>query len=70
MSTFGKFLIILGVIIFLIGSATGTITGYQGADGQYYSNPDAVGSREWMCGPALCMVVVGYVLNRVGKDKK
>ena len=70
MSNFVKVVIIIGIIIFIIGAATGTITGYQGANGQYYSNPDAVGSREWMCVPALIMIGVGVVINKAGKNSK
>ncbi len=64
----GKVLIIIGIILFVIGSVTGTITGYQGANGLFYADPGAVGSREWMCLPALIMVVIGIIINK--KQKK
>ncbi len=69
MKNIGTILIIIGVIIFIIGACTGTITGYQGADGLYYSDPGAVGSREWMCAPALIMVVVGVIINKASKKQ-
>lgn len=58
---------IIGVIIFVIGSTTGTITGYQGADGQYYSNPGATSSNEWMCTPGVLLAVGGGFVYWVSK---
>lgn len=58
---------IIGVILFVIGSTTGTITGYQGADGKYYSNPDATGSNEWMCMPGFVLAGVGGFVYLVSK---
>ena len=59
---------IIGVIMFVIGACTGTITGYQGADGLYYSDPRAVGSNEWMCMPGFILAVVGGIIAKVAKD--
>ena len=50
---------VIGIAIFLIGATTGTITGYQGANGQYYSDVSAVGSNEWMCMPGFLMAAGG-----------
>jgi len=69
MKNLGTILIIIGVIIFIVGASTGTITGYQAANGLYYSDPGAVGSREWMCYPALIMVVVGVIINKAQKKQ-
>ena len=59
---------ILGIVIFVYGSTTGTIVGYQGADGLYYSSPDAVGSNEWMCTPAFILAAVGGFVYWLTKD--
>ena len=69
MKNFGTILIIIGIIIFIIGACTGTITGYQGANGLYYYDPGAVGSREWMCTPAFIMVVIGVIINKASKKQ-
>ena len=50
---------IIGVIVFGVGATTGTITGYQGANGLYYSDVNAVGSNEWMCMPGFLMAAAG-----------
>lgn len=70
MKTIGIVLIVVGIVFFIIGSATGTITGYQGANGLYYSNANAVGSNEWMCMPAFIIAIVGVVLYAKGKKKE
>lgn len=61
---------ILGIAMFVIGACTGTITGYRGANGQYYSDPDAVGSRDWMCMPGFLMAVGGGFVAKVTKEDK
>lgn len=58
---------ITGVIMFIIGACTGTITGYKGADGLYYSDPRSVGSNEWLCMPGLILAVVGGFVAWVTK---
>lgn len=58
---------IIGVIMFIIGSTTGTVTGYQGADGQYYSNPGATSSNEWMCMPGFLLAGGGGFVYWVSK---
>lgn len=60
-------ILVAGIAMFVIGATTGTITGYQGADGQYYSDPDAVGSNEWMCMPGFIMAVIGGFTYKVSK---
>lgn len=59
---------IIGIIVFVIGATTGTITGYQGADGKYYSYPDAVGSNEWMCMPGFLMAIGGGFVYKSTKN--
>lgn len=60
---------IIGVVMFVIGACTGTVTGYQGANGLYYSNPNSVGSNEWMCMPGFIMAAVGgFVLWVIKKQ--
>lgn len=58
--------LIIGVFMFIVGSTTGTITGYQGANGQYYSNPGATGSNEWMCTPGFIIALLGAGVGFVG----
>ena len=53
---------VIGIAMFISGACFGTIEGYKGADGKYYSNPDAKGSLEWMCTPGLIMGVVGGIV--------
>ena len=59
---------IIGIIMFVIGSTTGTITGYQGADGQYYSNPGATSGC--VCrvsfSPAEADLCIGSAKKRIG----
>lgn len=62
--------LILAIIFFIIGSTTGTIEGYQGADGQYYSNPGAVGSNEWMCMPSFIVGAIAAVVLWITKENK
>ena len=69
MKNIGTILIIVGVIFCIIGACTGTITGYQGSNGLYYSDLGAVGSNEWMCMPALIAVIVGIIINKAQKKK-
>lgn len=67
MKSLGTILLVTGIILFVIGATTGTISGYQGANGLYYANPGAVGSNEWMEMPGLIMAVIGFVLRKIGK---
>ena len=61
---------IIGILIFVLGSTTGTISGYQGADGKYYSDYGAKGSNEWMCTPGFLMALGGGYVYKVTKDKE
>lgn len=65
---------IVGVIMFFVGSTTGTVTGYKGANGQYYSYPDSVGSRDWMIMPGFFMGLgggfVAFAASAFDDDKK
>ena len=62
----GIIALVIGVIMFVVGATTGTITGYQGADGQYYSDPGASGSNEWMCTPGFVIALLGAGVGFVG----
>ncbi len=64
---------VTGVLMFFIGAATGTVTGYRGADGRYYSYPGSTGSRDWMITPGLLMAVgggIGYGAISLLTDEK
>ena len=66
-------LCIIGVIMFVVGASTGTVTGYKGADGQYYRDPDSVGSRDWMIMPGFFMGAGGgvvYFITSLSKDNE
>lgn len=67
MKSLGTILLVAGIILFVIGATTGTISGYQGANGLYYANPGAIGSNEWMEIPGLIMAAIGFVLRKIGK---
>ena len=60
---------IVGIALFVIGATTGTITGYQGANGLFYSDPGAVSSNEWMCMPGLIMAIIGGIMCKLTRDK-
>ena len=59
---------IIGIIMFIIGACTGTVTGYQGANGLYYSDPRSVGSNEWMCMPGFILAAAGGFVVWVTKN--
>ena len=58
--TIAIILLIVGIIMFLIGATTGTVSGYQGANGLYYST--SAGSNEWMCLPGFIIAAIGGVI--------
>ena len=67
MKSLGTILLIAGIILFVVSATTGTISGYQGANGLYYANPGAVGSNEWMEIPGLIMAAIGFILRKIDK---
>ena len=62
----GIIVLCVGIIMFVVGATTGTISGYKGADGQYYCDPGAVGSNEWMCAPGIVIALLGVGALFVG----
>ncbi len=59
---------IVGIVIFIYGATTGTVTGYKGANGLYYTNPGTKSTHDWMCVPGLIIAVIGgisvYVISK------
>ena len=63
-------IMIIGIVLFVIGATTGTITGYQGADGKYYSDVDAVGSNDYLMLPGFIVAIIGGIGFRWTKPGK
>lgn len=66
--TIGILVCVIGIIVFVIGASTGSVTGYRGANGLYYSDPGATSSNEWMCIPGLIMAVGGGLTAKIFKS--
>ena len=66
----GLIIAIIGVILFVGGACGGTITGYKGADGKYYSDLGAKGSLDFLCVPGIIMAIIGGIVFFVWKNNK
>lgn len=63
----GAGMCLIGVVMFILAATTGTITGYQGIDGTYYSDPSAVGSNDWMGTPGFLLAILGFFIYAKSK---
>ncbi len=71
----GLIVLIAGILMFTIYECTTTVTGYKGANGQYYSDPSIpeTGPFLWMSPVGvICMIVGGFMflLNKKDKNEK